>query len=253
MSDGVANQPQLITYVDRLAGDLAGLYRVLTDELAGAFGGVHLLPFFDPIDGADAGFDPSDHTTVDQRLGDWDGVSAIGADVAVMADLIVNHVSSSSPQFRDWQERGAESTYADMFLTLDRVFPEGATDDDLDLIYRPRPGRPFTDYEIAGEVRRMWTTFTRDQIDIDVTSPAAWSYLIAVLDRFAAAGVKLVRLDAVGYAIKRPGTSCFMIPETFEFIARIADEARRRGMQVLVEIRSHHRRQLDIARQVDLV
>ncbi len=180
-------------------------------------------------------------------------MSAIGADVAVMADLIVNHVSSSSPQFRDWQERGAESPYADMFLTLDRVFPEGATDDDLDLIYRPRPGRPFTDYEIAGEVRRMWTTFTRDQIDIDVTSPAAWSYLIAVLDRFAAAGVKLVRLDAAGYAIKRPGTSCFMIPETFEFIARIADEAGRRGMQVLVEIRSHHRRQLDIARQVDLV
>ena len=31
------------------------------------FGGVHLLPFFTPIDGADAGFDPVDHTEVDCR------------------------------------------------------------------------------------------------------------------------------------------------------------------------------------------
>jgi sucrose phosphorylase len=44
------NQPQLIAYADRLAGDLAGLRDVLTDELAGAFGGVHVLPFFVPID-----------------------------------------------------------------------------------------------------------------------------------------------------------------------------------------------------------
>ena len=53
------NQPQLITYVDRLtAGTFRDLERLLTSSLARAFGGVHVLPFFDPIDGADAGFDP---------------------------------------------------------------------------------------------------------------------------------------------------------------------------------------------------
>ena len=250
---GVVNQPQLITYVDRLAGDLDGLRGMLTTELAGAFGGVHLLPFFHPIDGADAGFDPVDHTSVDPRLGSWDAVGTIGADFAVMADLIVNHVSSSSPQFLDWQERGADSPFAGMFLTADRVFPDGATEAELDRIYRPRPGRPFTTYEIAGEEREVWTTFTRDQVDLDIDDPAAWAYLMTVLDRFAGAGVDLVRLDAVGYAIKRAGTSCFMIPETFECIGRIAGEARVRGMSVLVEIHAHHRVQIDIARQVDRV
>ena len=34
-----SNRPQLITYVDRLAGDLAGLRSVLTDDLSDAFGG----------------------------------------------------------------------------------------------------------------------------------------------------------------------------------------------------------------------
>ena len=116
-----ANQPQLIAYVDRLAGDLKGLHRLLSAELAGAFGGVHLLPFFDPIDGADAGFDPVDHTKVDPRLGDWSDVGAIGAHAVVMADLIVNHVSSSSPQFLDWRALGDDSPYAGMFLTRDRV------------------------------------------------------------------------------------------------------------------------------------
>jgi len=247
------NTPQLITYVDRLATDLAGLHDRLTNELAGAFGGVHLLPFFDPIDGADAGFDPADHTMVDPRLGTWEGVAEIGAQFVVMADLIVNHVSSASPQFRDWQERGADSPFAGMFLTRDRVFGHDAPQAELDLIYRPRPGQPFTRYDIAGEERLIWTTFTSDQIDLDMEHPAAWSYLMTVLDRFAAAGVNLVRLDAVGYAIKKRGTSSFMIPETFDFIDRIGEESRQRGMDVLVEIHSHHRYQIEIAERVDRV
>lgn len=249
----MSNQPQLITYVDRLATDLAGLDRVLRSDLAEAFGGVHLLPFFTPIDGADAGFDPSDHTEVDTRLGDWADVARIGADFAVVADLIVNHVSADSPQFRDWQERGAESDYDGMFLTLDTVFPDGASDDDLARLYRPRPTSPFTAYDIAGEERQVWTTFTSEQVDINVETDAGWGYLMSVLDRFAEGGVDLVRLDAVGYAIKKPGTSSFMIPETYEFIDRITAACRERSMGVLVEIHSHYRQQIEIASQVDRV
>ncbi len=247
------NEPQLITYVDRLAGTLNGLHEVLHNELAGAFGGVHLLPFFHPIDGADAGFDPIDHATVDPRLGDWAGVARISEGFDVMADLIVNHVSAHSAEFLDWKERGDASPHAGMFLTKETVFPDGPTDDELAAIYRPRPGRPFTDIEIAGETRSVWTTFTAEQIDIDVDHPAAWAYLLGVLDRFAEANVSLVRLDAVGYAIKRRGTSCFMLPETFEFIERLGVECRQRGMHMLVEVHSHYRTQVEIAGKVDLV
>jgi sucrose phosphorylase len=59
-------QVQLISYVDRLSGGgLRQLQDLLAGPLAGVFGGAHLLPFFDPIDDADAGFDPRDHTRVD--------------------------------------------------------------------------------------------------------------------------------------------------------------------------------------------
>ena len=76
------NQVQLIAYVDRLSGGGFGeLNSLLKGPLAGVFGGTHLLPFFTPIDGADAGFDPIDHTEVDARLGTWEDVRALSGTV----------------------------------------------------------------------------------------------------------------------------------------------------------------------------
>ena len=248
------NQVQLIAYADRLAGDLKKLKALLRGPLEGIFGGVHVLPFFVPIDGADAGFDPVDHTQVDPRLGDWGDVRALGEEVEVMADLIVNHISSDSPQFKDFSRNGANSPFADMFLTYDHVFPLGAREQDLTRIYRPRPGLPFTSVTLeSGEKRLLWTTFTPQQVDIDVQQPQGRAYLGAILTRFQSSGIRMVRLDAVGYAIKKAGTSCFMIPDTYRFIASLASEARALGIEVLVEIHSHYLQQLEIARQVDWV
>lgn len=49
------NQIQLCTYADRLGGNLNALSRLLDGPFEGLFGGVHILPFFNPIDGTDAG------------------------------------------------------------------------------------------------------------------------------------------------------------------------------------------------------
>lgn len=234
MAGDVQDQVQLITYVDRLGGDLAGLRSLLEGPLEGLFGGVHLLPFFHPFDGADAGFDPIDHTKVDPRLGTWRDVEAIGARTPVMADLIVNHISVASPQFLDVLEHGAASEHAGMFLTLDRVFPGGATEELLTRVYRPRPGLPLTPYVYGDRTRRiLWTTFTPEQIDLDVSSPVTTAYLDGILDRFRRHGVRSVRLDAVGYAVKTAGTSSFMTEHTFAFIDGLTARARARGIGVL--------------------
>jgi sucrose phosphorylase len=251
------NQVQLITYVDRLGGGgLRELTALLSGDgpLAGVFGGVHLLPFFHPIDGADAGFDPIDHTRVDPRLGSWADIKALAQQVEVMGDVIVNHVSSQSPQFLDYSQRGADSPHAGLFLTMASVFPDGATEADLLAIYRPRPGVPFTVATLAnGDKKILWTTFTPQQLDIDVQHAQGRAYLDGILTTFAANGVNMVRLDAVGYAIKKPGSSCFMLPETFDFIAAFASRAKALGIEVLVEVHSYYQRQIEIARRVDWV
>jgi sucrose phosphorylase len=249
------NNVQLITYVDRLsAGGIRGLAELLAGPLRGLFGGVHLLPFYHPIDGADAGFDPIDHTLVDPRLGDWDDVRQLTKTVDVMADVIVNHMSADSPQFQDWSQHGDASRYNGLFLTRETVFPGGATAAQLAAIYRPRPGSPFTPMNMMNAAQQvLWTTFTGKQIDINVQHPCGREYLAGILQRFAASGIRMIRLDAAGYAIKRAGTSCFMLPETFEFIGDFAAQARALGMEVLVEIHSYYRKQIEIAARVDWV
>ena len=249
------NQVHLITYADRLGGgNITELHRLLKGTLDGLFGGVHLLPFYYPINGTDAGFDPIDHTQIDPCLGNWADIKTMGQDVGLMADLIVNHVSSASPQFIDYSEKGDASIYSGMFLTMDSIFPLGATEADLLAIYRPRPGLPFSYVTLKnGDKRLLWTTFTNQQIDINVHHPQGQAYLQAVLQTLHENNIRMVRLDAIGYSVKKAGSSCFMIPETFTFIEALAQQAKTLGIEVLVEIHSYFRRQIEIAHQVDRV
>ncbi len=246
----------LITYADRLAGNLRGLHALLEGDLQGLFGGVHILPFYTPIDGADAGFDPIDHLEVDRRVGDWNDITRLGSDYSVMADLIVNHVSAKSNQFRDVLHLGRESRYWDLFLRRSDVFPKEGTcgEESVRKIYRPRPGVPFTSKVLDdGEAHEFWTTFSSDQLDINVDVPEGKRYLTSILEQLSEAGVREVRLDAAGYVIKRAGTSCFMLPETFDFIADLSATAHELGIETLVEIHSHHQVQCEIAERVGRV
>ena len=104
-----------------------------------------------------------------------------------------------------------------------------------------------------GTEHLLWTTFTPEQIDIDVRSSAGRAYLDRILTEFQAAGIRAIRLDAAGYAIKKPGTTCFMIPETFDFIAGLTAQAHELKIEVLVEIHTHYQDQINIAKQVDWV
>ena len=242
----------ILVYAERLGGSLEHIEKLLSSDLAD-FSGVHVLPFFHPYDGDDAGFDPIDHTIVDPRLGTWEDLQRIAATHELTADLIINHASNLSPEFLDWQEKGEKSEYAGMFLTFDTVFPEGGTEETITSFYRPRPGLPFTAYNVAGKRRLVWTSFMPSQVDIDVRHPAGEAYVDRVLDALQSGGVKVVRLDAVGYAIKTPGTDSFMTLETLEYVAELTEKIRARGMRVLVEVHAHYTQQLEIAPLVDLI
>lgn len=249
------NEVQLITYVDRLTGGGFEAFQALIESsLKGVFGGVHFLPFFEKFDGEDAGFDPIDHTSVDKRLGDWSNLTRLSNDMDIMGDIIVNHMSSDSEQFQDYLQKGGESKYAGLFLHMSDVFEDGVTEERLLDIYRPRPGLPFTWVNFpTGDSRLLWTTFTAKQIDINVYHEEGVKYLESILQRFHSAGIRMIRLDAAGYAVKKAGDSCFMMKETFDFIEQFTAKAHALGMTVLVEIHAYFKQQIEIAKKVDLV
>lgn len=248
------NGVQLITYADRLGkGTMSGLSDLLSTRLKGLFSGVHILPFYYPFDGEDAGFDPIDHTTVDERLGSWGDVKQLGESMNIMADLIVNHMSAQSEPFLDVLKRGHSSPYWPLFLTKNSVFT-GDDTSQIEKVFRPRPTPFFSEYELdTKEVVPFWTTFTANQIDIDVESDLGKKYLESILLSFSQSNIDLIRLDAAGYAIKRAGTNCFMLEETFAFIEALSRQASSMGIQSLVEIHSHYETQIAIASRCDSV
>ena len=76
-----------------------------------------------------------------------------------------------------------------------------------------RRSRPSPSRHRAEET--VWTSFGigdwSEQVDLDLTSPAGRSLVTDWLRTFADQGVRIVRLDAVGYVVKKAGTRCFMV------------------------------------------
>jgi sucrose phosphorylase len=242
--------PQLITYPDSLGGNLPQLGRLLAGPLAGLFGGVHILPPF-PSSG-DRGFAPISYREIDPAFGTWDDIAAIASTHDVALDLIVNHVSRRSAEFAAYEREGPASPHANLFLPVSRVFPgREPGPDDLALLARRRPV-PWSTVTVGGTTERLWSTFGPDepseQIDLDVSSEATRRLLVSHLERFAAAGVRMVRLDAVGYVIKRAGTSGFWVePDIWDFLAWLRSVADRLGLVLLAEVHAPRELQQRIA------
>lgn len=235
------NKALLITYGDSLGGSLGGLARLLDGELAGVFGAVHVLPPFPSS--ADRGFAPTTYERIEPRLGGWADMERIGRGRALVVDMMVNHISRQSEYFKDFAAKGRASRYADYFITLDKVWPGGVADpEDVAKIHLRKPGGPFSDIEIgSGGVERVWTSFgSRDwseQIDLDVGSPATREFFERTLRDFRAHDISTVRLDAVGYVIKKPGTNCFFVePEIWDFLDWIKATADGIGVELLPEV-----------------
>jgi sucrose phosphorylase len=250
----IKNQVQLITYPDSLGGNLAALDELLASDWVGLFkGGVHILPPF-PSSG-DRGFAPLTYDEIDQKFGTWEDIRRVGERVPVALDLMVNHVSRQSPYFLDFLKRGRKSGYADLFITLDKIWPSGDPPAaDVARIFLRRPRHPFSTVQIleTGETERIWTTFGRqdpsEQIDLDVRSDATKRLLTDILAGFSRHGVQMVRLDAVGYVIKSPGTNCFMVePDICEFLGWLTGVAAGLGLELLPEVHADHATRLKLA------
>lgn len=249
----VKNQVQLITYPDSLGGDLKMLNKVMTEHFADIFkGGVHILPPF-PSSG-DRGFAPLTYLEIDPEFGGWEDIRKIGENFDILVDLMVNHISQKSEYFQDFLAKGRQSQYADLFITLDKLWEDGQpVQEDIDKMFlrRPLPYSTFT-IEETGEQETVWTTFGKtdpsEQIDLDIKSEQVRQLLTDFFTNFKEQNVKIVRLDAVGYVVKKLGTSCFFVePEIYEFLDWIMELANSLGIELLPEVHSHYSIQYKLA------
>jgi sucrose phosphorylase len=250
---GVKNKVQLITYPDSLGGDLQSLKLVLDTYFPGIFqGGIHILPPF-PSSG-DRGFAPITYLEIEPAFGSWEDIRNLADDHDLMLDLMVNHISAKSQQFLDFLEKGWESKYSDLFLPIEKLWPDGnPSREEIERIFLRRK-EPYSDFTIkaTGETLRIWTTFGKttpsEQIDLDINSPATRQLLTTIFENFGKQAVRMVRLDAIAYVVKKPGTSCFFIePEIFEFMSWLEDLAQDHKITLLPEMHAHYSKQYKFA------
>jgi sucrose phosphorylase len=249
----VKNHVQLITYPDSLGGDLKTLNHVLETYFPDIFqGGIHILPPF-PSSG-DRGFAPLTYLEIEPAFGTWEDIRRIGEKHDILLDLMVNHISAKSGYFKDFLKKGRKSEYADLFITFDKIWPDGnASQEEINKIFLRRT-EPYSDFTIeeTGEVERIWTTFGKttpsEQIDMDINSDITRKLLSDFLSNFSQNNVKIVRLDAIGYVVKKPGTSCFFVePEIYQFLDWITELAHSLDIELLPEVHAHYSTQFKLA------
>ncbi len=207
------NDALLIAYGDNILGSpaeppLQTLKRFLDRYLREVVTGVHILPF-SPYS-SDDGFAVIDYWQVDPALGSWADVQAIARDYDLMADLVLNHVSSQSEWFAQFQ-RG-EQPGCDYFIAVDPGL-------DLSQVVRPRNTPLLATVETASGTQYVWATFSEDQVDLNFANPDVLLEIVRVLVFYVVeAQAKYIRLDAVGFLWKKIGTACIHLPETHAII-----------------------------------
>lgn len=201
----------LITYGDSLIADdkrpLQNTLDFLTGHLQNTVSGVHILPFF-PFT-SDDGFAVSDYENVRADLGDWSDIAAIGKEFRLMSDVVINHASADHSWFQ--QFLNDEAPGRDFIKT---AHPQ----DDVSAVIRPRPSPLLYAHDTKAGEKLVWCTFGPDQVDLDFSNPDLLCEFIRLLRFYIDKGVRVFRLDAVGFLWKRSGTSCLHLAETHEII-----------------------------------
>ncbi|BCQ42853.1 hypothetical protein ERHA55_03800 [Erwinia rhapontici] len=115
---------------------------------------------------------------------------------------------------------------------------------DLSAVTRPRTSPLLTPFAMAdGETRFIWTTFSADQIDLNFANPEVLIAMVNVVLDYLQKGADYLRLDAVGYMWKTPGTSCIHLEKTHQLVKlfrAIANEVAP-GTVVLTETNVPHK------------
>jgi sucrose phosphorylase len=197
----------LISYGDSIQSPseppLQTLGGFLSDHLQDTFGFLHLLPLF-PFS-SDDGFAVTDFRSINPELGNWHHVSALALQLDLAFDLVLNHVSRDHLWFTEYlNDSGPGRTF----------FIEADPRDQFAMVFRPRNSPLFVDVHTPQGVRHLWATFSHDQIDLNYRNPDVLLEIIDLTFFYIRQGARYIRLDAVAYLWKQPGTDCIHLPQT---------------------------------------
>src|SRR5215213_2077939 len=209
-----------VCYADRFGGTLAGVRERLAylRELGVTY--LHLMPLLrarpEPNDG---GYAVTDYGAVEPALGTMDDLRELAAQlrasgIALCVDVVLNHTAREHP----WAAaaRAGDARRLAFYLTFpDRTEPDAYERTLPEVFPDTAPGSFTWDEELG---RWVWTTFNDYQWDLDHANPEVFVAMAEAMLGLAAAGVDVLRLDAVPFLWKRMGTNCQNQPEVHDLL-----------------------------------
>ncbi len=205
-------------YIDRFAGNLAGLIDRLDYIKTLGIDCIHLLPHY-PSPMFDDGYDVSNYRDVRSSLGTLSDFTSLiqeahKRNIRVLTDLVLNHVSEEHPWFVE-ARCSKNNSKRDFFLWSDT----GAElADSTNNFPHLKPSNWIKNIETNDY---YFTSFYPQQPDLNWRNPEVLQEMLAVMDFWIAIGVDGFRLDAAAHLIKKEGTKSKGLPETHAVLKQI--------------------------------
>ncbi|EIC08375.1 alpha amylase catalytic region [Microbacterium laevaniformans OR221] len=203
-----------VCYVDRFAGNLAGVRELIPSFRELGLTYLHLMPLFDaPAGDNDGGYAVSSYRRVNPSLGTMAQLAELAAElrlagISLVLDFIFNHTSNE----HEWAQKAVagDPDYADFYLIFpDRQMPDAYERTTREIFPDDHRGS-FVQLE---DGRWIWSTFYHYQWDLNYANPAVFRAMAGEMLFLANQGVEVLRMDAVAFIWKRLGTSCESLPE----------------------------------------
>jgi sucrose phosphorylase len=165
-----SNGVMLNAYPDSVGANLSDMITMLEmPEFKDAFSLFYILPTFFNSD-LDRGFSIIDYN-INKDLVSTEDLKALNdLDIKLKFDIVLNHLSVASPQFKDLLEYGNESIYKEFFIDWNEFWKgNGEMGEDgvvipkqefLDRLFMRKPGLPILKVRFPdGSIKPYWNTF----------------------------------------------------------------------------------------------
>ena len=211
----------MMMYVDLFSDDLKGLEKRIDylKELGVTY--LHMMPLMATREGrSDGGYAISDYRRVNPSLGTTDQLRKVARalhreGISLALDLVMNHTARE----HKWARKAAKGSarYQNFYFMFD--------DRDIPEAYERTLPEVFPDFApgnftwVPEAEKWVWTTFYDFQWDLDFSNPVVFDAMWREMVFLANLGADVLRLDAVPFIWKRPGTDCRNQPESVLLVA----------------------------------
>ena len=260
-NSNITNGVMLNAYPDSIGNTLSDTISVLKmPEFKGVFSLFYVLPTFFNSD-LDRGFSIIDYN-LNKDLVSKDDLKALEKlNIQLKFDIVLNHLSVASPQFKDLLKNGEQSKYKDFFINWNSFWEDyGTMGEDgvtipkkefLSKLFMRKSGLPILKVHFPdGTEQPYWNTFYQKvnedntllgQMDVNAKSELVWGFYEETLQKVSDYGCKILRLDAFAYLHKEIGQSNFFnTPGTWQYLRRIKDIADKNDLTLLPEIHAEY-------------